>query len=315
LDTQKQFYFYTVYGLRIASEIVLPELLPDDGNGDSDVSIILQPLSLDLEGADSKSAWFQYHDGICQIRVQSVAKYRIERGLTIFIDPEPDAAPENVRLFLLGTVMGALMYQRNRLPLHTGALLTASGLWAFTGHSGAGKSTLVAELHLRQGYPLFSDDVAVVAINDHDEPVVYPGPPRIKLWQDALGHFGINKHTLIPDLVRTEKYHLQIEQGFCVEPLPLQGIIVLERASNGEQPNLTRICGMNALQLLLTSQALYRLEIGRHVGDPRRQFLMLNMLLKQTQVYRYQRPWSLSDLDNSLQPLLDLIELSIDQTA
>ncbi|EWG98231.1 hypothetical protein [Halomonas sp. BC04] len=96
-------------------------------------------------------------------------------------------------MYLLGTALGALLHQRHWFPLHVSALATPSGAWAFTGESGAGKSTLAAWLHHHCGWPLISDDVAVVKPGEMI-PRLHPGPPRLKLWQDALAMLGIGTH-------------------------------------------------------------------------------------------------------------------------
>ena len=67
-------------------------------------------------------------------------------------------APADVRLFLLGSVWGALALQRGLLPLHASAVGRGRTVHAFTGPPGAGKSTLAAALAAR-GYPLFTDDM------------------------------------------------------------------------------------------------------------------------------------------------------------
>jgi len=276
------------------------------------VSIIRRSLSPILNGTASARSWPQHAGDTCQIEIQGVARYRIAEGRQILFDPAPGAAPTDIRLYLLGTLMGALLYQRGQLPLHVSALSTPSGLWAFTGSSGAGKSTLAADLHLRLGYPLFSDDVVVADLCPGDKLILHPGPPRLKLWEDALERFAIDKHTLVPDQTHKEKYHLQLEQGFCTEPQPLRSIVVLERLPIGESANLTTLKGAEAVQLLLAA-ALYRPGLRHRIGDPAQQFRILSTLVKQVNVYRYQRPWSLSALDDSLQPLLELIAESTGQ--
>ena len=61
-------------------------------------------------------------------------------------DPAPgrDLYESDVRVFLLGSCIGALLHQRGILVLHAGAIHTDKGAVLFTGPWGIGKSTLLA---------------------------------------------------------------------------------------------------------------------------------------------------------------------------
>lgn len=97
-------------------------------------------------------------------------------SIVVCLRDERDGVPaRDVRQYLLGMSLGVLLYQRDWLPMHVSALHTPTGVWAFTGHSGAGKSTLGAWLHYTQGWPMISDDVAVIKPED-SQAYLYPGP-------------------------------------------------------------------------------------------------------------------------------------------
>ncbi|BBI65053.1 hypothetical protein HSBAA_63590 [Vreelandella sulfidaeris] len=67
-------------------------------------------------------------DDRCQITVEGIARYRVEEGQRILLDRRMSqgvdtvANPGDVRLFLLGSALGALLHQRHWLPLHVSAL-------------------------------------------------------------------------------------------------------------------------------------------------------------------------------------------------
>ena len=65
-------------------------------------------------------------------------------GNRISFSPAAGAEETAVRLYLLGTCMGALLFQRKLLPLHGSAVVINGKAYAFVGDSGAGKSTLAA---------------------------------------------------------------------------------------------------------------------------------------------------------------------------
>jgi hypothetical protein len=200
--------------------------------------------------------------------------------------------------------LGALLHQRHWLPLHISAVETPSGAWGFTGNSGAGKSTLAAWLHYHYGWKLVSDDVGVIK-PEEGHPTLYPGPPRLKLWKDALERLGIERQGLVRDLTRTEKFHLNQHQGFKTTTEPLRALVMLERGPSDEKACVEAIEGVEAFRIVMS--ALYRPEWGQRFNGPDRLMQYGADLARQIRVYRYRRPWSLESMEQSLAPLLQRI--------
>jgi hypothetical protein len=302
--------YYFTYGMCLASEIELPELTPSQKIRDNDVEITIGSLVDELDRATVVSPWLQFNERVCQLQIDGVAGFRIEDGRHVMIDgytlpgSSVTRAAGDIRVYLLGTVMGIMLHQRHWLPLHVSALETPAGVWAFTGHSGAGKSTLGAWLHYTQGWPLVSDDVAVIK-PEEEEPNLYAGPPRLKLWKDALASLGISESGLVRDLTRTEKYHLTLQQGFQHAPQPLQALVVLERAEEGEAASLQPVTGVAAFQAVMAT--LYRPEMGHTFNNPERLLRDCARLASQIEVYRFRRPWELDEMETYCQPLLQQI--------
>ncbi|QJQ94015.1 MULTISPECIES: hypothetical protein [Halomonadaceae] len=305
----KRFY-YNTYGLTVSSQIELPELPAIEQCTDPEIEILTQKVDEELEGATFSGSWLQISDESCQLKLEGISRYRIEKGQRILLDrriprdPEKEVVPGDIRLYLLGSALGILLHQRNWLPLHVSALSTPDGVWAFTGHSGAGKSTLGAWLHYSQEWPLVTDDVAV--IKPHEElPYLYPGPPRVKLWKDALAALGIDKQGLTRDLTRTDKYHLTLSKGFQRQPQPLKALVMLERGEDGEEATLTKMKGIEAFKIVMAT--LYRPEVGREFNSSESLLQNISRLAGQIEVYRFRRPWSLKDMNQSIRPLLQRI--------
>lgn len=296
---------YQVYGLHIASQLELPELLPSSLRADRDVDILTHALPVSLKQAIQRGSWIQLSETRCQMTIPRIARYRMDGGRRIVVDRRVDTSlgcdPGDVRLYLLGTAFGTLLHQRQWLPLHVSALATPSGAWAFTGASGAGKSTLAAWLHHDRGWPLISDDVAVVK-PEETRPWLYPGPPRLKLWKDALAMLGIGTQGLVRDLSRADKYHLIQHRGFQAVPLPLTGLVVLERAEPGEHAVLEKLHGVAAFQAVMAS--LYRPELARAFQVPQSLMRHVADLAQRVQIYRFRRPLSLHDMTPVLSPLI-----------
>ncbi|RDB44395.1 hypothetical protein DU490_02150 [Halomonas sp. DQ26W] len=297
----------------MVSELELPELTPAQTCVEPDIEILTPGQLGPLEEESETWPCLELSGERCQILVQGIGRYRIEQGRRIMVDrrvprdPGHQVATGDVRLYLLGAALGILLHQRQCLPLHVSAVHTPAGVWAFTGESGAGKSTMAAWLHKQHGWPLVSDDVAVIE-PDASEPVLHPGPPRLKLWQDALAAMAIDTSGLMRDLTRADKYHLNAQAGFRAEPKPLKVLVELERAEPDEAPSLVPLSGVEAFRVLL--RALYRAELGQLFNPPARLLTTVSALASQIQVYRFRRPWSLERMDVGLGPLMQEIEAS-----
>jgi len=226
---------YRAYGLTIASQLVLPELLPIsadgslDGSAAADVTISRGAISGNglPEGTQiSPFAWV--HDDSFWLHVPGVARFIVADGTRILFDPEPDSDEASVRVFLLGSVLGALLFQRGLLLLHGNAVEVNGRCLICLGPSGAGKSTLAAGL-LKRGYRLLADDVVPI---DADCNAV-PGFPRLKLWQDAASKLDMDTGGL--DRIRPElnKFNLMIADRFCDTPLPVRWVYILASDPRG----------------------------------------------------------------------------------
>jgi len=115
---------YWAYGLNIHTDLVCPELPrhPHPIN-DPDVTIILLPHESGTL-RPLPDCCYEVQPGYFRLDVPGVARYRVEEGKRIIIEPLANASPEKVRLFLLGSTMSALLYQRGLLPLHGSAVET-----------------------------------------------------------------------------------------------------------------------------------------------------------------------------------------------
>ena len=223
-------YLYTVYGIKIASEIECPELL-EHRSGHPDLLLKINEISETLPGSQRVAKRWQVSQSSFQYNLENVARYRFVSPGQILISPAKNAGMEEVRLYLLGTILGAYLHYTKRPPLHAGAVVHQSQAIAIAGQSGAGKSTLVTQLQHR-GHQVLSDDVAVITKNESGGFSVHPGFPRTKLWRDTLAHLQIDPTELIRDSSRNDKFHLKVREEFYKQPVPLKSLIFLETCSD-----------------------------------------------------------------------------------
>ena len=210
---------YYVFGLKIASAISFLDMPQTKGSQDV-VTIAYGKVPDTLHNAKIKGVRYQAGPGEFLLRVDNVAGYYVSNGNSILIERKPEAADEDVLLFLMGSAMGALLHQRNILPLHGSSVDVDGEGVIFVGPSSIGKS---------KGYPLLSDDVCTVTAKNGADPHIIPGFPRLKLWADALKKLeedkkGLNRVRLDQEF---KKYFVPFDNA-CDRPTPVRSVFVLE---------------------------------------------------------------------------------------
>ena len=206
--------FYKAFGLNVSSEISLPELPQLNENSLVDIVIKKADLTLLWEELAGESKYFVIKEDLILFRLPDNAIYMIQKGKEIFYSPMNNAHEDHIRLYLLGTCMGALLMQRKILPLHGSAIEIDGKAYAIVGDSGAGKSTL-ASAFLKLGYQLISDDVIPVTLNEQNIPMVTPAYPQQKLWLESLNQFGMESNHYRPIFDRETKYAIPVSEQFA----------------------------------------------------------------------------------------------------
>ncbi len=266
---------YALCGLRVASELPLPELLPWVGEDrPADIEVRLGDVPPRLEDPAHAGPLLQAaRDGTCLYAIAGVASYLVEGGRRVTVRPWADAGAADVRVFLLGSVFGFLCHQRGLLPLHAGCVEVNGKAVALAGHSGVGKSTLTAAF-MRQGFPILADDVTVVDLAAPGGPLVLPSFPRVKLWRDALEGMGIPAGGL--DRVRRDldKFQVPVGAGFRATPLPLGAVYHLRTVSDRRHAGEEALRGAASVAALV--EAVYRRMSAFRMG--RREAVMAALM-------------------------------------
>lgn len=304
-------FLYQVYGLTIESQVELPELVPA-ADQNADVRITIGSVPKKLPGSSAFGLWSEHVGTRCLFRIDDVGRFLIADGRSITIEPYgpsetshgSEAAMFDVRLYLLGSALAALLHQRNLLPLHVSAVLSEKGVWAFTGPSGAGKSTLAGWLSQGAGFPLISDDVSVVDMQN-GAAQLYPGPRKLKLWDDAVDFLNLEKRRLIQDLSNTPKFQLFLPDDVPETEYGLTGLILLERGAPGQRSELIPVTGIDRFRVCC--KAVYRHYMAPWFRSKADYVQDVFRLAESIQVYRLRRPWSLEQLNLDDNPLRELL--------
>ncbi|WP_106496644.1 aldolase [Lentibacillus sp. Marseille-P4043] len=227
-------YVYKAFGLTIKSEILLPEV-PQSKQFEDVKDVVIERADLTSMWAElsEENERFAIKDDICMFKVDRVAIYFIQGGNKIIVSPLEGANEDQIRLFILGTSMGALLMQRKVLPLHGTALFMEGKAFAIMGSSGAGKSTL-ASAFLKKGYQLISDDLIPITFNEDGIPFVTSAYPQQKLWQASLNQYGMDVEHYRPLIDRATKFAIPVVDQFAAGRFPLAGVFELTKTMDDE---------------------------------------------------------------------------------
>jgi hypothetical protein len=278
---------YRLFGLRVRSDLKLPELRAIEDGADPEVVIRID------HGAGAEA----------QIRIDGIADFHVLAGNEIRVRPELEASERNVRLYLLGSAMGLLLHQRGLLPLHANAVEIDGQAIAFMGPSGSGKSTLAAWFHDR-GFRVIADDVCVVHFDDEGRPVVRDGLPRLRLWKEVLEATGREPAEFDRSYAGAddwEKYDVPLaSQTQSVGETCLAAIYLLDRA---ESPQIEPLRGAQAAEALFANT--YRGHFVPETGGAQLHWEACLALVRTTPIFRAARRWDLKRIDAETKPLLD----------
>ncbi|MCU4653919.1 hypothetical protein N8I71_13825 [Roseibacterium sp. SDUM158016] len=276
---------YTLYGLRVESEVELPEIAGSEVLVDEEPIVIERGhVPEELRNGRKFGSSMQVADNLCLYEFPGAGRYLVEGGRRIVVAAQRDAAANDVRAFLFGSVMGTLLHQRGLLPMHISAVVSSRGVIAFTGPSGAGKSTTAAIIHQQKGWPILCDDVAVVRMTS-GKPVLSAGLVRLKLWKDALNRLDIHEHGLDRDLLRFDKFHVSAPNMFAGDTQVLQSLFEL---AWGDNETLEPLKGVDAFRTVMA--AVYRPYLADLVGDRALMTANCMAVAKKISVARLTRP-------------------------
>ncbi|MBM7618258.1 energy-coupling factor transporter ATP-binding protein EcfA2 [Bacillus tianshenii] len=231
---------------------------------------------------------FFINENLTVFNIPNVAIFLIQNGNEIFVSPHEGAAEDQIRLYLLGTCMGAILIQRRILPLHGSAIAINGKAYAIVGDSGAGKSTTASAL-LRLGYELISDDVIPVSFNEQGIPMVTPAYPQQKLWQESIDEFGMESSNFRPIIDRETKFAIPVSSQFCDTALPLAGVFELIKTED-ETLTFSSVTGLERFHLLF--QHTYRNFFIPRAGLMEWHFQTSAKMVNKMSFYRIQRPTS-----------------------
>jgi hypothetical protein len=299
-------YKYSGFGLHIASEIECPELLPAVFE-QPDVTICIGKTPEHINTEDNAHIPFSsINKNEYLLDIKNICKYYAANGNILIAEPADGTDERSIRLFALGVVMAAILYQRMLIPLHASAIIKDGKLVLFTGNSGAGKSTLIAHL-ITQGYRIFTDDICIINVdNDSKELTGVASYPMIKLWDDAIAQLDNEMFTLdFKVRPKLPKFGQFFYDSFDSGAYPIDKIFVLNPVENATEITVCKM--MHAQSFKLLDRQTYKNHLITNSALRAHHFAVLLQLAQTTPVFEITRPATGAPVSAIYQAIHDLI--------
>lgn len=290
---------YYAFGLNFESDIELSPFTVADAKT-SDVRIIKGAVSeAGIEAAIVNKPFMQSSPNKLWLHIPNIARFYVADGNTIVVEPMKGADMQSVKLFLLGSCMGAIMYQRNRLVIHGNAIRFGDECVIFAGASGVGKSTLAAAF-VKRGYRILADDLSVI----DEYGCVQPSYPQLKLWSDTAKKLEIDTSNLEQIRLQVEKYAYPLKKEFYTKPLPVKALYILNH-HNQENFIVEPLVGIKKFEPLKTHS--YRGGYLEGLGLNAKHLTLCASVANKIDISRMTRPRVGFKLDE----LIELIETDV----
>lgn len=255
--------FYRVSGLSVASEIALPGMIADSPGRAPEVTIRRGPVPDNLPGRSAAGPTWQIAGRQFLLRIPDIARFLLKDGDEIVFAPETDDGLADVPIFILGTVFGILLHQREQIVLHASAVRVNGKAVLFCGSSGAGKSTMAAAL-AQHGYSLVTDDFCTICVNGSGTPMAHPDGRQLKLWAQAIDRLDLAPSRGERVRKSLEKFYVEPGDAFT-GPLALGAIYALREARPPHAAGIERPNVVDAA--LLLRRNAYRPLLVRRLGQ------------------------------------------------
>ncbi len=258
----------------------------------ADVTIELTSVKMEVETALYDDGFYRLNQTEFSMDVPGVGWFYAANGNHINAVLDPEATKPAVELYLNGSAYGAILHQRQLLPLHGSSfVLNGKGIM-LCGESGAGKSSLTAAF-CKDGCAFLTDDVSPIVFNNN-KPHILPLSDRIKLWQDSLDQLHYDEKQLTEIWQDYSKYYLPVTAK-SADAHVLDLIFIIEKHEDS-QVIIEEVHGMDKFQLLRNE--IYRWEYLQGMKETEANYLhkIINLNM-QVRVFKICRPQNIQIQD------------------
>jgi serine kinase of HPr protein (carbohydrate metabolism regulator) len=284
-------FYYFGFGFIIQSEIEFPELV-ETVKSDFQLTIRKGLIPEVVDGKNFSSSSFSYviNNNEFLFSVDQTARYFAKNGVEIIVEiTKPEEDSRSIRLYILATVMAAILLQKNKLAFHGSAVILEDHLLVIAGDSGAGKSTLLATL-IGSGGTVFSDDILVFSQRNFVSKIMVDASyPMIKLWEDTLAKLNDDQFCDKSFRVRKNinKFGFFFHKTFDKKSYPISTIVILKKG-NHTHFMVRELENFEAFNTL--NNQIYRSFLIQSMEHRIMSFKIISNLLKTTRILEITRP-------------------------
>jgi len=287
-------FHYRICGLSCTAVVPLPGAIAlDEAPGAPDVRLRRRAVPHRLESPLGHGPGWEMDGNRFLLTLPDSGRFMASDGRTLDVDPAADI--DDIMPFVLGTGIGALLYQRGGMVLHGATVEVDGGGITLCGFGGTGKSTLAAAL-CRSGCRLVGDDLAALSLGAPGEgPLVQPDGQHLKLYDTTIARLGMTAQSG-PAVRRGLSKHYVTAPAAVSAPVPLKAVYVLHDSPRGKATSFDRLPPLVAAQALLNQSYRRRLALTTARLDSRSAALR-DAVLRRVPLFRLSRPRDLDRLD------------------
>lgn len=219
-----------------------------------DVSISIVSQIEPVVNATYKDSFVQLNTEQFQIHIPEIANIGAYNGNSIQIEILGSMNQATIELYLNGSVLGAILLQRNQLAMHGSSVSYNGKGILFCGESGSGKSTLTFGLSRESDFEFLTDDITPIQTSD-EVIEIEAISERLKLWTDSLNAFKVDSSELVPVRKDLDKFFFETKSADI--RVPLRYLFFLE-ISDTSEITIEKMKGAEIIPALLDN--VYRCE-------------------------------------------------------
>ena len=295
---------YSLFGLRVEADLVIPGLIPESTTADIDLRIetgyregwperesdeteLHASTDTGLNGRPLLRIWALPANQALRFVYDDEAEFVLDMdGSRVRARWPEELTIDDIGPYLLGPILGFVLRLRGTTCLHASAVSVEDRAVVLVGPPGAGKSTTAAAF-ARLGFPVISDDKVALTL-DEEGFLVQPGYPWLRLWRSSVeALFGTEDALprIAPDDPHWNKQFLDVSRPpyrFRSTPAAPSAVYILAQRSVDEAaPRLLDRPSPEKL-LLLVGNTYMNYVLDSSVRQ--REFEMLGRLLRNVPV-------------------------------